>query len=370
MMKPTLVTRKNNPAANGSRAMSEALDSNTCQSVSPAPMSPVRVQRQAAITKSTSVPNGGPSGDDGNFRGMTKTVGVPHANAIFKKKAGSMEASNPRSQSSVFATPSPMPPPGTRNKTNHTDPFSEDRIRDIGKQKKLLTPKPKTPRNISIRTKTDFRPADAKENTTRSTIKTKKESSKSTVFNNQEDETATNNGLSPTPEGSLSPPASPSRRFKYSSQGNTSMSRADVKDADEAPKKPCMKINEGMRKRQSLDGVMSVAQITKNKKSLGYKFVSPFARQLSSTITVSPAPQLSVSRRNKSKPSETFKTPFARDNSYSVGSKPRAHNRTFHTGHIAKTPFARHESTNVSQTLRTNRRVAVQAKTDPFAKHY
>jgi len=368
MMKPTLVTRKNNPGANGSRAMSEALDSNTCQSVSPAPMSPVRVQRQAAITKSTSVPNGGPSGDDGNFRGMTKTVGVPHANAIFKKKAGSMEPSNPRSQSSVFATPSPMPPPGTRNKSNHTDPFSEDRIRDLGKQKKLLTPKPKTPRNISIRTKTDFRPVDAKENASRSTIKTNKESSKSTVFSTHE--TATENGLSPTPEGSLSPPASPSRRFKFSSQGQSSMARADCKDADEAPKKPCMKINENMRKRQSLDGVMSVAQITKNKKSLGYKFVSPFARQLSSAITVTPAPDLSSSRRNRSKPNEAFKTPFARDNSYSVGSKPRAHNRTFHTGHIAKTPFARHESANVSQTVRATRRMTVQAKTDPFAKHY
>ena len=361
------VTRKNNPVANASRAMSEALDSNTCQSYSPAPLSPMRVQRQAAASKSSSVPLGGHTNDDGNFRGMTKTVGVPHANPAFKKKAGSMEPSNPRSLSSVFTPPGPISPPGSRNKGNHTDPFSEDRIRDNGRQRKLLTPKPKTPRMMSIRTKTECRPADGKETASRSTIKTTKERSKSTVFSNADDETTNGVSLSPT-EGSLSPPASPSRRYQYSSHGRASMNRED--QTDETPHKSCMKINDNMRKRESLAGVMSIAPVVRNKKSLNYKFVSPFVRQISSAITVAPAPNLSVSRRNQSKPTEAFKTPFARDNSFSVGSKPRAHNRTFHSGQVAKTPFARHESANISQAARPGRRVTTQAKTDPFAKHY
>lgn len=360
-------TRTHNTVNNNSAQISGVFGK--CAEPIPTTTASIRKQQQAAQRgKSESVPTGNFQNDDGFS--SNKTVSKPKLHPQLKKKAGSQ----PMSEVTIFSPPAPSVHK-VRTNQQHTDPFSEDRIRDQGHKRKNLIPESSTkaakPVSVKVAAASKLKydspfASDIQEtgNSPSPTSPLGKRCARqegSQIF-------AAPDQTELSQSGAREPSTNP--RYKYSEQGNATMHNELTADEVSQSKMNHKKMV-GPQK-QSMEGVFTIVE--RKSKHPNYKFHAPFARQGSIAATVK------LNGRRHQKNSEAAKqgevvSPYASNldaqqtsplpNEFS-GSRPR---KVFNDKHSSKTPFARQGSLPPTKNANYSKRVYKQAPSSPFATH-
>lgn len=329
-----------------------------------------------------------PAAEGEAFRKNNKTVGSPCAHAQLKKKAGSV----PKSEVNIFSPPDPIVSKQVRPTQQHTDPFSENRVRDTGKIRKVLIPESSTkaPKAVSVRvssnTKAKWESPFATDDVTNSlqaaTLSSgsaspcpsspSRSSYDASPMRGKRVPTKTDSDIFADVSNEASVPRGPSTNTRYqrSSQGLATMhnerSETDISKERANHKKI---VNPPQ---QTMEGVFSVVE--KKNRHPNYKFSAPFARQGSIAASARiggrrhKVESVSVQRGEVVSPyanecDTTNNTPTPAEYS---GSHPK---RVFNDKHSSKTPYARQGSLPPSVRAAYARRVYHSTKkaASPFA---
>lgn len=381
-------TGRSNAKSNSSAQMSGVFGK--CTEPVPTNVASIRQQQLSAQRNRSSVSMESPGGSASPaveaeaFRKGGKTVGTSSAQPMLKKKAGSV----PMAEVNIYTPPEPIKPRKVRPTQQHTDPFSEDRVRDQGKLRKVLVPESSTkaPKAISLRvsenTKAKWESPYATDDVSNclqtATSGTSSPSCSSPTRGSYDHSpirgkrvpTKTDSDIfaEPSTEGSVPRGPSTNSRYQHSSQGLTTMH-------NERPEAEISKERANHKRvvnppTQTMEGVFTIVE--KKNRHPNYRFSAPFARQGSIAASARIG-----GKRHKVQPVAIQQgevvTPFANDITSDSpapaefnGNRPK---KVFAEKHTVRTPFARHGSLPPSQRANYARRTyhTSQKAASPFA---
>lgn len=335
-----------------------------CAEPVPTNIASIRQQQLAAQRNKSNVNmesvggSSSPAAEGEAFKRNNKTVGSPNAHVHLKKKAGSI----PRSEVNIFSPPDPIVAKPVRPTQQHTDPFSETRVRDTGKIRKVLIPESSTkaPKAVSVRVsekskakwESPFATDDvtnslqAAANGSPSLSSPSRSSYDGSPIRGKRVPVKTDSDIFAEPSTEPSPAREQSNnsRYQHSSQGLATLhnERSEAEVSKERAKHKKI-VNPPQ---QTMEGVFTTVE--KKNRHPNYRFSAPFARQGSIAASARIG-----GRRHKVESASAQRgevvSPYANDCDASNNNTPAEYNgnrpkKVFNEKHTTRTPYARQGS--------------------------